>query len=217
MSSTHNSICSGTKIRLFSGVWVDLLDLQPNDILVEDIAHSLAYSCRWTGHTREFYSVAQHSVLCSNFPIHHADMNHVDDLGVMMGVDEAKRIRYIQFLRLMHDAGEAYYGDIATPLKSAQAGAGEEIRHSIDREIDYKYFGYYAPCKRTKEEIIKPADQKLLSMEAEWLMGFEIDPPAKYVGMRREYLGKPMERCWSPEEAEDRFLQRFGELNNGWQ
>ena len=38
----------------------DLLNPKPEMVCIEDIAHSLAYQCRYTGHTRQFYSVAQH-------------------------------------------------------------------------------------------------------------------------------------------------------------
>lgn len=65
----------------------------PADICIEDIAHSLAHQCRFGGHTRMFYSVAQHSVIVSEI--------HAED----------------PFKGLMHDATEAYCADLMRPLK----------------------------------------------------------------------------------------------------
>lgn len=62
------------------------------DIAIEDIAHALSNLCRFTGHTRTFYSVAQHSVMASY---------HCEDSR----------------WGLMHDAAEAYLCDFARPLK----------------------------------------------------------------------------------------------------
>jgi hypothetical protein len=59
-----------------------------------DISHSLAHLCRFNGHTREFYSVAQHSCI-------------VADL-----VPEEHKLA-----ALLHDAPEAYLGDLTRPLK----------------------------------------------------------------------------------------------------
>lgn len=64
---------------------------------IDEIAHALSNLCRFTGHTREFYSVAQHSVLVAN------QFSPDDPDGVFAG--------------LMHDAAEAFVGDVSTPLK----------------------------------------------------------------------------------------------------
>ena len=66
-----------------------------DDVAIEDIAHGLAYQCRFNGQTREFYSVAQHSVMVMNL------------------VSEEHRLA-----ALLHDAAEAYLGDMVKPLKN---------------------------------------------------------------------------------------------------
>lgn len=84
-----------SKILLRSGVMHDLLNPAANgDPNIEDIAHALANICRWTGHTSRFYSVAEHCIRAAA----------IAPSGCKLHV-------------LMHDATEAYLGDVATPLK----------------------------------------------------------------------------------------------------
>lgn len=84
-----------SKILLRSGVMHDLLNPAANgDPKIEDIAHALANICRWTGHTSRFYSVAEHCIRAAAIAPPECKL-HV----------------------LMHDATEAYLGDVATPLK----------------------------------------------------------------------------------------------------
>ena len=78
------------------------MNLHPDDVNIVDIAHSLAMQCRFTGHTKVFYSVAQHSVLVSKL----LERRGCDHATVLWG--------------LMHDAAEAYLvGDVATPVKKS--------------------------------------------------------------------------------------------------
>lgn len=81
-------------ILTHTGRHFDLVDPQPDMINVLDIAHGLSNCCRFAGHSSHFYSVAQHSVLASRI--------------VPAGYElEA----------LLHDASEAYLGDVTRPLK----------------------------------------------------------------------------------------------------
>jgi hypothetical protein len=84
-----------SNIKLYSGGYINLLSPQPEDIHLIDIAHGLSNLCRFTGHTARFYSVAQHSVLVS-----------------LLIEDPALRL-----VALLHDAAEAYLGDVSSPLK----------------------------------------------------------------------------------------------------
>jgi len=80
-------------VYTYTGKKFHFLQPQQDEICIEDIAHSLSLQCRFNGHTNQFYSVAQHCVLMSQwasaFP------------------------RWMLF----HDAAEAYIGDIPTPIK----------------------------------------------------------------------------------------------------
>lgn len=83
-----------TWIQTHSGKRFDLLEPTPEMVNIHDIAHALSNLCRFNGHVRQFYSVAQHSVLVSN----------------LVGDEYA-------LCALLHDATEAYVGDVTRPLK----------------------------------------------------------------------------------------------------
>ena len=87
----------GPWILTASGKRFFLFDPQPEEIDIVDIAHALANICRFGGHTKFHYSVAQHSVLVSEI--------------VEATVPE------LAFAALLHDATEAYVGDMVRPLK----------------------------------------------------------------------------------------------------
>lgn len=81
-------------IRTISGKYVNVFDPNPDDILIEDIAHALSHQCRFGGHLPEFYSVAQHSLECF----------------LLASPEE-------ELQALMHDASEAYLLDMPKPIK----------------------------------------------------------------------------------------------------
>lgn len=84
---------NGDWFLTFTGKKFYPIDPSPDDICIEDIAHALAHVCRFGGHCGGFYSVAQHSVLVSQI------------------------CKQATFQGLMHDATEAYVGDMVRPLK----------------------------------------------------------------------------------------------------
>lgn len=123
-------------ITLQSGSIFDLLNPDSSSFTIEDIAHALGQTCRFNGHTKVFYSVAQHLVLCSYI----VDKEHA--LGA-----------------LLHDAHEAFVGDIVTPLKALLPDFKDlEIR--IEKSVLNK-FGLTYPLHPS----IKQADLKMLATE----------------------------------------------------
>ncbi len=160
------------EITTATGREVNPLALRVEDIDIRDIAHALALTCRFNGHCRIFYSVAEHSVLVSNLcPPEFA------------------------LEALLHDASEAYLGDVPTPLKRqwpeyraaetrAQAiiaqhfGLPEDISQAV-HDSDAEAFGI------EKARLLVRADQAI-----------EIAPL----------------RGLSPEDAQSEFLERYFEL-----
>lgn len=83
-------------IVTYTGRLVNLFDFKVSDVDEKDIACALSNLCRFNGHVDYFYSVGQHSVLCAE----------------QFDIQDPKRKRAI-----LHDASEAYLGDVVRPLK----------------------------------------------------------------------------------------------------
>ena len=130
-------------IQTHSGRRFNPLKPNPNAIVIQDIAHALSMQCRFSGHCREFYSVAQHSVLVSYI------CNEEDALW-----------------GLLHDASEAYLVDVPRPLKrSGKFDAYIEFE-SVMTEAVCRRFAL--PFKEPPS--VKKADTILLATEARDLM-----------------------------------------------
>lgn len=131
-------------IATFTGEWIEPLAPDPARIHVEDIAHSLANQCRFTGHVRSFYSTAQHSVLVSTV---------VPREYALWG--------------LLHDASEAYIADIASPVKRhPDFGTYYDIAEDRLTAAVAERFGLELPMPAE----VKVADKMLLRAEQRDLM-----------------------------------------------
>jgi hypothetical protein len=117
------------------------LDPRPDDIDIEDIAHALSNLCRFAGHCRLFYSVAQHCVIVSNL-----------------------LPPRLKLAGLLHDATEAYLVDVPRPLKVALPGY-KEIEHRLEAVIAEKFGVDFSDPR------IKRADNIALMTEARDLLG----------------------------------------------
>jgi hypothetical protein len=172
-------------ITTVSGNCFDFLHPERSTITIEDIAHALSNICRFTGHTSKHYSVAQHSVLVSSIV----------------------RPEY-QLAALLHDAAEAFIGDVSSPLKRMLPDY-KLIEERVEKAL-FERFGVFEHMKRAKH-LIKEADLILLATEKRDLM-----PRTASTDDWEMLRGvKPLPdiiRPWSHVTARARFLQRYRDL-----
>jgi uncharacterized protein len=174
-SSTVRKII-GPTILLHGGTYFDFLDPENSSFTIEDIAHGLSMICRFTGHCDRFYSVAEHSIYVSLY---------VPPTLALAG--------------LMHDAAEAFIGDVSRPLKDL-IPAYRKIERHIETAV-LRRFGLEIPIP----SLVKEIDDVLLATEQRQLMRNRDD--WDHTHGRRPL---PIElACWLPEEARKRFLERY--------
>jgi 5'-deoxynucleotidase YfbR-like HD superfamily hydrolase len=133
----------GPFIQTLSGRRINPLDAAPEDIDPGDIAGALANLCRFGGHSRGFYSVAQHSLIVCDL---------LDEQGAT--ADEL-------MAALLHDAAEAYLGDLPHPLKHrSELGAAFRVAEKRLEAVINERFALPEAAAR-----IKPLDKALLATE----------------------------------------------------
>src|SRR5688500_8074089 len=185
--SDHGPPGPGPYLQTISGRWVNPFDPDPSQLDAGDIARALANQCRFGGHSRVFYSVAQHSVI-------------VSELVEQRGGDTED-----VFAALMHDATEAYLGDMPHPLKhrSPLGAAFKTAEDHLEQAIRERF--------RIKRDVaeIKRVDRALLATERRAFSAEDWHWP--------ELEGvEPLDlelTAWSPDEAARAFAQRYAELD----
>ena len=164
-----------------SGHYFNLVEPETSRIDIEDIATALSNLCRFNGHTRAFYSVAEHSLLVSKL---------VPQENALAG--------------LLHDAVEAYVGDMTRPLKELLPEY-KMIEKRIEAAI-FKHFGLPPELPAC----VKQADLIMLATEQRDLMPEHDDEWALISGI--EPLKKKMVTPFPPKIARSYFLERYRDL-----
>lgn len=165
-------------INTWSGRRIDLMNPVPEQIHIDDIAWSLARTMRFNGHTTRPYSVAEHCLL---------------------GATQCAPANRLAFL--LHDATEAYLGDVVGPLKNTPM---------FDKYRQLEWRWWEAVALRFGLPIyvagqVNVVDKRMLVTELRDLMGRrplstdQYKPFAMVIGA-------------APEGVAERFLARFGAL-----
>ncbi len=187
---------NSTVMQTYRGGPFDLLDPRPEDVRLLDIAEALSKINRFCGNTIFPYSVAQHSVCVS---------------GMLDGTG-------LELEGLLHDAVEAYTGDLTSPCKAALRaiavtnGASHDVIKDLEepiQEVIAQVFGLRHPIPLE----VQRADHELLALERRWVLhpstgvdwSSHMVPPKKLDA----YGLPPLE----PTQARDAFLARFNALS----
>jgi len=178
-SILKNNGRKGDWMQTYTGKAFYPFDPRPEDFDIEDIAHALSMLCRYGGHCLYFYSVAEHCVLMS-----------------------CVAARENALWALMHDATEAYIGDMIRPLKWHMP----KFKEVEDVLMDHiaEVFGLSRPMP----EEIKILDNSMLAMERNHIMS---KPPYSWE-LTEDAPGGTSPFFWTPYEAETAFLNRYSDL-----
>ena len=174
-------------IRTYSGKDVSLSDPQPVSIEIRDIACSLSRINRFNGATRLPLNVADHS------------------LNVVRWLAMSKASPFVQLLGLLHDAHEAYIGDITEPMRreiSEWAGRSivEQIAGRLDKAIRLAFDLGETVDSRMLDRV-QLADRAVAAAEWRDLM----DGPSPIAAQPAPFAIKPK----NSDQAEAAFLKTF--------
>lgn len=185
-------------IQMFTGRMVDPLNPTIEDINIHDFIHALANKCRFTGHTKEFYSVAQHSVLVSCVAERLAKKKQLSQ----------KDIEIVAKQGLLHEGDEVALPDIPTPIKVLEQFAFLKVAAKSWHSLTMRKFG----LPLIENPLVKQADRILLMTEKRDLMN------STNVWCQEEEGIIPMEEKiipMMPNEAKRMFLTRYKQLFSG--
>ena len=168
----------------------------PDDIHIDDIAHALSLVCRFGGHTQVHYSVAQHSLLVARILEHRGAPVEAQLAG------------------LLHDAHEAYIGDVPTPVKTALGSIWRDLEHEV--EIVVRQALGIAQALVDWEDLVKHADLVALATERRDLMCFDAarNLPWGILGGVAPFHEKAAICGWSHQWWADVFLDRYEALRS---
>jgi hypothetical protein len=175
-----------TDFHTFTGKRLNLNSVRPDDIDIRDIAHHLAQINRFNGSAREPVSVAQHSVYVSYL---------VPDKDRLQG--------------LLHDASEAYLGDVTKWLKDSP---GMTWYRSVEEDLQSRILLKFG-CAQTLSQEVMRADRLMCAYEAR-ASGLNLP---SYPGYELSFDDSSRISAfgwhpWNWQVAENQFLLRFRQL-----
>jgi uncharacterized protein len=172
-------------VRTFSEKWIDVERFEASNFDPRDVARSLSMQCRFNGHVRQFYSVAEHCLL-------------VADLCHGAGIEA-------EAWGLLHDAAEAWLGDVVRPIRKMTPSL-DAIEDSI-LQVIARAMGLSWPIP----DVVWKSDNQMLATEAVQLLRVRDDELRFYGGEKPVNVAL---RCRLPFEAETAFMTRFQSIQN---
>lgn len=170
---------NGDWMQTYSGKQFYPLDPRAEDVDPVDIAHALSLLCRYNGHVKKFYSVAEHCI--------HMSFSVPPEFALWA---------------LLHDATEAYLGDMISPLKRFMPDyqkAEERVMKAIAEKFGLST--HIMPAE------VKEADTRILLTERAALLNPGTVP---WGGGLEDLVPLPVTILgWSPTEAEIRYTARL--------
>ena len=173
----------GDWFHTYSGKQFYPLDPRVDDICIRDIAHHLSLVCRFGGAVRAHYSVAQHSLMVADILPQH-----------------------LKLQGLLHDATEAYVGDMVRPLKQSMPEYCK-VEKSIWDAIVKKFSLPVEISVRDMGEIKWADNTALMTEKRDLLLHFPHDWSVKESPLSNPIV--PMSSC----DAEIKFLEAFDEIS----
>lgn len=171
-------------ITTASGKFFDILKPEEYEYDIEEIATALSNLCRYTGHVNTFYSVAEHSVLVSRI---------VPERLAMAG--------------LLHDASEAYLGDVSSPLKKLLP----EYKRIEDR-VQRAIAGAFGVAEGFDHPEVHAADKRMYWQERQSVADNGIRDKLWHQDLRATRKVEAM--GMSPMMARRMFIKRYREIAN---
>lgn len=172
-------------IMTHSKIKVDPFNIQPEDVNIKDIAHSLSMTARANGHFKHFFSVAQHSINCA--------------------IEARNRglSQRIQLACLLHDAAETYIADVPRPVKHRLVGY-----EKIEQHISAVIFPLFGLSDLSSEEynIVKEIDDAILYYEFDVFMDMKLTEDKPYISTQHDFSGKNLDRVYND------FISLFNKL-----
>lgn len=149
--------CLGNTIKVAAGWYVDLQDPEPVTLDIESIASALSKICRFGGHCPQFYSVAEHC-------FHATGIAAKDKIG-------GAALRAI----LLHDATEAYLGDMVKPLKQIMPQYSvleAKMEAAVAERFNVDFERYADIVKHYDRLMLKAEKQSMWPQDSEQWSGF---------------------------------------------
>ncbi len=175
-------------ITTYSGIRMNPVEPQMEEINIKDIAHALSLVCRGGGHVTHFYSVGQHSLVCA------------EEAGA-----RGCSLR-VQLGALLHDGSEAYMSDLVRPVKQQIP----QYRIIENRLIDTIWAAFIPGEPLTEEErrTIRDIDDDVMSWDMKILLRDEINENYRNLRIQPDHSFVPMQ------EVEAAYLQKFDQLRS---